>query len=136
MRITHQIGGDGTDVISQVHVFGEAPDDAIGLRQGRATLEYQVVSVRTGKEVPQRPDHRDVVFKQMGQEARRVGCRVERLQAFDGGELEDSAMGHQGADFLGHPGWQARPHRRDFFQFGRRQLGAQLLDRFAGFFRA
>ena len=31
IRIAHQIAGDGADVIGQVHVFGEAPDDAVGL---------------------------------------------------------------------------------------------------------
>ena len=49
---------------------------------------------------------------------------------------KNSAKGHQGADLLGHPGRQSRPRRRDFFQFGRWQLGAQLLDRFPCFFRA
>jgi len=29
--IAHQIGRDGADVVSQVHVFGEAPDDAVCL---------------------------------------------------------------------------------------------------------
>lgn len=89
IRFTYQIGGDGTDVVSQAHVFGEAPNDAIGLRQGRTTLEYQVVGVRAGKEVPQRPDYPDVFFQQMGQKARCVRCEVERLQAFGGGELEE-----------------------------------------------
>ncbi len=96
IRIAHQIAGDGADVIGQVHVFGKAPDDAVGLRQGRAAFEYQVVSVGPGKEVPQRPDHPDVFLQQMGQEARCIGCRVERVQAFGGGELEELSHGSPG----------------------------------------
>jgi hypothetical protein len=54
---------------------------------------YQMVSVGAGKEVSQRPDHPDVFFQQMGQQARCVGGRVERVQAFRRGELEELSYG-------------------------------------------
>ena len=55
-----------------------------------------MLSVGAGKEVLQRPDHPDVFLQQVGQEARCVGCRVERVQAFGGGELEELSHGSRG----------------------------------------
>ncbi len=81
------------DAIATKNEPGSSGCHAVGLRQGRAALEYQMVSVGAGKEVPQRPDHPDVFFQQMGQKARCVGCRVERVQALSGGELEELRHG-------------------------------------------
>jgi hypothetical protein len=43
--VAHQVVGNRANVVSLIHVFGEAPNNTVGLRQGRATLEYQVVRI-------------------------------------------------------------------------------------------
>lgn len=85
-----QVRRDRPDVVGEVDIFGEAIDDAIGLRQRRPAFEDQMRGERRREEGLQRPDDPDVLLEQMHRASGPACHNTERVCPFVPRQAEEA----------------------------------------------